>query len=50
MPKMILQPLVENALYHGLEPKNSGHILVSAQIKNDNIYITISDDGVGMCP
>lgn len=48
MPKMILQPLVENSLYHGLEPKNYGHILLSAHIHNNRLYITVSDDGIGM--
>lgn len=50
MPKMILQPLVENSLYHGLEQKNSGHILISAQAKESILYITISDNGIGMSP
>lgn len=48
MPKMILQPIIENALYHGLEPKSSGHIQLSVEAKGDLLYITVSDDGVGM--
>lgn len=50
MPKMILQPLVENSLYHGLEPKCSGRILLSARTAEKILYLTISDNGVGMSP
>lgn len=50
MPKMILQPLVENSLYHGLEPKCSGRILLSARTAENILYLTISDNGVGMSP
>ena len=47
--KIIVQPLVENALYHGL--KNSIHkglIKVNAFINDDNIYIEIKDNGIGI--
>jgi len=49
IPKIILQPLVENAIYHGIKEKESkGHIIITAkQIQND-IVISINDDGLGM--
>ena len=48
-PKLILQPIVENALFHGLEPKSYvGTVSVRGEVRDDNIVITITDDGVGM--
>ncbi len=48
-PKLILQPIVENALFHGLEPKSyAGTVSVGGEVRGDNIVITIADDGVGM--
>ncbi|WP_339316720.1 histidine kinase [Paenibacillus sp. FSL R10-2734] len=48
--KMILQPLVENAIYHGLEPKlHKGKLIVAAEIEEDQtLVITIEDDGIGV--
>lgn len=47
--KLILQPIVENALYHGLQYCNSGDtIAIKAHIENGNIFISISDNGTGM--
>jgi len=47
--KIILQPLVENALSHGIEPKMShGTIILKAAIEDDNLLFEIIDDGVGM--
>lgn len=49
LPKLTLQPLVENALYHGLEPKKGkGRIIIRIQKSERNLRIVISDDGVGM--
>ncbi len=50
IPKMILQPLVENAIYHGLEPsENKGLLVVRAEVANsDKLEIIVEDDGVGM--
>lgn len=49
IPKLVLQPLVENALYHGIKPKGeSGSINISAERKGDSIVLTVEDDGVGM--
>lgn len=47
--KMILQPLVENAVYHGLETKmGQGHLLIKGQIEDNNLIISIIDDGKGI--
>ncbi len=46
--KFTLQPLVENAIFHGIEPKGAGHIDVHLYYEGDFIRIDVSDDGVGM--
>ena len=44
----MLQPLVENALYHGIKEKEGqGHIRVSVQKQDSGLVIRIEDDGVG---
>ena len=49
IPPMLLQPYIENAVWHGLRYKKSkGHLNISiAQTKTDEIKITITDDGIG---
>ena len=48
LPKLVLQPLVENALYHGIKEKEGqGHIRVSVQKQDSGMVIRIEDDGVG---
>lgn len=48
--KMILQPIVENAIYHGLEPKiDKGCLWISSNINEDgDIIIKVKDDGIGI--
>jgi two-component system sensor histidine kinase YesM len=49
MPKFTLQPLVENAVYHGIRPKNgTGTIKISLKETDGLINIAVSDNGVGM--
>ncbi len=49
MPPMILQPIVENAIIHGIEPNASGGTLsIKAIASSGSINIIISDDGIGM--
>jgi len=49
MIKFLLQPLVENAVYHGLEPKSEkGTLFIGARLQEDALLITIQDDGVGI--
>lgn len=49
IPRFILQPIVENAISHGLGNLTSvGTLEISAFEKNDRLYIQIEDDGEGM--
>lgn len=49
VPKLILQPLVENAIIHGLEEQiEPGTVTLSARREQDRVEIVISDDGIGM--
>ena len=49
--KMTLQPLVENALYHGIKNKRRlGHIRISGQIVGDCLAFEVYDDGSGIDP
>lgn len=50
LPKITLQPIVENAILHGILEKDSekGSITLSAHEKNGFVHILITDDGVGM--
>ena len=49
IPPMLLQPYIENAVWHGLRyKKEKGHLAISiAQTNKDEITITITDDGIG---
>lgn len=50
--KIVLQPIIENAVIHGIFERDDscGHILVRGWMEQQDIYITVSDDGVGMMP
>jgi two-component system sensor histidine kinase YesM len=48
VPKILLQPLVENAIYHGIrELDGVGIIRISARIHGDTVVLTVEDNGVG---
>ena len=48
VPKLILQPLVENSIYHGIRGKKSkGHILINCYKLDDTLFIEVEDNGVG---
>lgn len=49
IPKLTLQPLVENALYHGVKNKRGiGHIRIEGSADGDEIMLKVKDDGAGM--
>ena len=49
VPKLILQPIVENAIYHGLKPlSKGGDVMISAKRRRGELVITVEDSGVGM--
>jgi sensor histidine kinase YesM len=49
LPTMLLQPLVENAIIHGLEPHiDGGEILVEAAREGGRLLVTVSDTGLGL--
>jgi two-component sensor histidine kinase len=49
VPPLLLQPLVENAIRHGLEPKvEGGQVLISACVNDARLVICVNDDGLGL--
>jgi len=49
VPPMLLQPLVENAIAHGLEPKiEGGHLSVGARLRDGVLALTVQDSGRGL--
>jgi len=49
IPKLILQPIVENAIYHGILPsEKKGLIIIKGYYKDKNIYFQVIDNGVGI--
>ncbi len=49
VPSMLLQPLIENGIKHGLEPRmGGGTITLRSRLLQDKLVITVEDDGVGM--
>lgn len=49
LPKLLIQPLVENAINHGVDKKkDGGHIRIEAKGYKDKIKLNINDDGIGM--
>jgi len=47
--KLVVQPIVENAIYHGMEyADGDGEILVWAHIEGEDLYIDVTDNGPGM--
>jgi hypothetical protein len=49
VPNMILQPIVENAIRHGIAPRSEGgHIRIGAERTNGSLELMVSDDGLGL--
>jgi two-component system LytT family sensor kinase len=51
VPSMLLQPLIENSIKHGLEPRISGGtVTLRSRIMDGRLELEVEDDGVGMAP
>ena len=49
VPHLLLQPLVENAIRHGIAPREApGHVRIAAGREADRLRVVVEDDGVGM--
>jgi two-component system, LytTR family, sensor histidine kinase LytS len=49
LPPLILQPLVENALKHGILPREEGgDVFISAHCRGNRVYIEVKDNGIGI--
>lgn len=48
IPKLILQPFIENAFFHAFPSGKRGHIKVTVQDKEEKLHIEILDNGIGM--
>ncbi|RHR31291.1 sensor histidine kinase [Clostridium sp. AF19-22AC] len=46
--KLILQPFIENAIYHGLKTKGGGKITIAAEMEDGYLVLRIKDSGMGM--
>jgi two-component system LytT family sensor kinase len=50
VPVLSLQPLVENAVRHGVERRGYGHIAITGRDAGEDVVLRVRDDGVGMTP
>lgn len=49
VPKLILQPIVENSIYHGIErKKGAGHLIIFGESDGEIIKLSVEDNGVGI--
>jgi len=49
VPSILLQPLIENSIKHGLEPRiNGGTVTLRSRMEGDRVLIEVADDGVGI--
>ena len=49
VPSILLQPIIENSIKHGLEPRiNGGTVTLRSRLQGDRVMIEVADDGVGM--
>ena len=50
VPKLILQPIVENSIYHGIEKKRGeGEVIISGFLENEWLFLVVEDNGIGIC-
>lgn len=51
VPSMILQPIIENSIKHGLEPRiGGGTVWLRSRVQGDRLLLEVEDDGVGVAP
>lgn len=51
VPSILLQPLIENSIKHGLEPRlHGGTVTLRSRMEGDRVRIEVADDGVGISP
>lgn len=51
IPKLLIQPLLENAIFHGVEfKKKEGLIIITARVSGEDVMITVEDNGMGIAP
>ncbi|MGC2298066.1 MAG: histidine kinase [Acidobacteriaceae bacterium] len=51
VPSMLLQPLVENSIKHGLEPRIAGGVItLRSRLEHGKLIVEVEDDGVGIAP
>ncbi|NOU98888.1 sensor histidine kinase [Paenibacillus planticolens] len=50
VPKLIVQPIIENAIMHGFANRSSMRVQIKASIAEDTLIVSIADDGEGMEP
>ena len=51
VPSMLLQPLIENSIKHGLEPRiGGGTVTLRSRVVGESLVVEVEDDGVGMAP
>lgn len=48
MPKLVLQPFIENAFFHAFNEKKTGFIQIMIRKQDDSLYCEVMDDGDGM--
>jgi LytS/YehU family sensor histidine kinase len=47
VPALIVQPFIENAIWHGIIPRGAGKVSLIVSKENDDVQIIIDDDGIG---
>ena len=51
VPSILLQPLIENSIKHGLEPRiQGGTVTIRSRMRDGSVIVEVEDDGVGMVP
>lgn len=51
IPKLLIQPVLENAIFHGVEfKKGEGLIIILARLQGEKVVVTVEDNGIGIAP